>query len=103
MRISTPDEQSRWMKSSTTPDFWESYRALPLNVRDLARKTYQIWQANPSHGSLHWKPLAPGLWSVRVGLRYRALARVRGDTAYWFWIGTHNDFDKIIGRFISGG
>jgi len=20
----------------------------------------------------------------------------------WFWIGTHNDFDKIIRRFISG-
>ncbi len=103
MRISTPAEQSRWMKSSTTPDFWESYRTLPQNARDLARKTYQLWQDNPSHGSLHWKPLAPGLWSVRVGLRYRALARVRGDTAYWFWIGTHNDFDKIIRRFISGG
>ena len=101
MRISTRDEQSRSMKSSTTPDFWESYRALPQNVRDLARKTYQLWQANPSHGSLHWKPLAPGLWSVRVGLQYRALARVRGDTAYWFWIGTHNDFDKIIRRLIS--
>jgi hypothetical protein len=49
------------MKSSTTPDFWESYRALPQNVRDLARKTYELWQANSSHGSLHWKPLAPGL------------------------------------------
>jgi hypothetical protein len=35
------------MKSSTTPDFWESYRALPLNVRHLARKTYHLWQANP--------------------------------------------------------
>ena len=33
----------------------------------------------------------------------RALAWVRGGTAYWFWIGTHNDFDKIIRRFISGG
>jgi hypothetical protein len=32
-----------------------------------------------------------------------APARVRGDTAYCFWIGTHNDFDKIIGRVISGG
>jgi hypothetical protein len=57
---------------------------------------------NPGPGSLHWKPLVPGLWSVRVGLRYRALARVRGNTAYWFWIGTHNQFDKIMKRFISG-
>jgi hypothetical protein len=89
------------MKSSTMPDFWEWYGALPQKVRDTACKTYQLWQANPKRGSLHWKPLAPGLWSVRVGLQYRARARVRGDTAYWFWIGTHNDFDKIIRRFIS--
>jgi hypothetical protein len=41
-------------------------------------------------------------WSVRIGLKYRALARVRDDTAYWFWIGTHNEFDNIIGQFISG-
>jgi hypothetical protein len=47
--------------------------------------------------------LAPASSIVdRVGLRYRALARVRADTAYWFWIGTHNDFDKIIRRFVSG-
>jgi hypothetical protein len=70
------------MKSSTTPDFWESYRALPQNVRDLARKTYHLWQANPSHGSLHWKPLTPGLWSVRVALQYRAnIARSRESAA----------------------
>ena len=89
------------MKSSTTPDFWTAYQALPKRVRNLARKTYQLWQENPGHRSLHWKQLAPGLWSVRVGLQYRALARVRGDTAYRFWIGSHNQFDNIIARFIS--
>ena len=90
------------MKSSTTPDFWAAYRALPQNVRELARKNYRLWQENTSHRSLHWKQLTPGLWSVRIGLKYRALARVRDDTAYWFWIGTHNEFDNIIGQFISG-
>ena len=90
------------MKSSTTPDFWAAYRALPQNVREVARKNYRLWQENTSHPSLHWKQLAPGLWSVRIGLKYRALARVRDDTTYWFWIGTHNEFDNIIGQFISG-
>jgi hypothetical protein len=33
------------MKSSTTPDFWTAYQALPKRVRNLARKTYQLWQA----------------------------------------------------------
>jgi hypothetical protein len=89
------------MKSLTTPDFWAAYQALPQRMHDLARKTYQLWRDNPGHPSLHWKPLAPGLWSVRVGLRYRALARVRGDIAYWFWIGSHSEFDNIIARFIS--
>jgi hypothetical protein len=94
MPTSTRDGRSRWMKSSTTPDFWEAYRSLRENVRNVARKTYQLWQANPNHPSLHWKQLAPGLRSVRVDLQYRALARVRGDTAYWFWIGTHNEFGQ---------
>jgi hypothetical protein len=35
--------------------------------------------------------------SVRVGLRYRALA-VDVDGGYlWFWIGSHADYDKWIG------
>jgi len=89
------------MKSSTTPDFWAAYQVLPERVRNLAGKNYLLWQENPAHPSLHWKQLAPGLWSIRVGLQYRALARVRSDTAYWFWIGSHNEFDKIVARFIS--
>ena len=72
------------MKSSTTPDFWAAYQVLPERVRDVARKSYQRWKENPSHPSLRWKQLVPGLWSIRVGLQYRALARVRGETAYWF-------------------
>jgi hypothetical protein len=36
-------------------------------------------------------------WSVRIGLRYRALA-VDVDGGYlWFWIGSHADYDKWIG------
>jgi hypothetical protein len=31
------------MKSSTTPDFWEAYEALPRAIKAQAKKTYQIW------------------------------------------------------------
>jgi hypothetical protein len=35
--------------------------------------------------------------SVRIGLRYRALA-VDVDGGYlWFWIGSHADYDRWIG------
>src|SRR5882724_5162926 len=35
-------------------------------------------------------------WSVRVGLRYRALAAEVDGGHLWFWIGSHADYDKII-------
>jgi hypothetical protein len=41
----------------------------------------------------------PGLFSVRVGLRYRALAYRADDDLYWFWIGTHADYDHLIAQF----
>ncbi|MFA7370228.1 MAG: hypothetical protein WC334_11335 [Kiritimatiellales bacterium] len=37
------------------------------------------------------------LWSVRVGRRYRALAVQEEDTLIWFWIGTHAEYDRLIG------
>lgn len=37
------------------------------------------------------------LWSVRVTLDYRALAVEAHDSYVWFWIGTHEDYDKILG------
>jgi hypothetical protein len=35
---------------------------------------------------------------VRIGRGYRALGRRQGDTLVWFWIGTHDDYDRLIGR-----
>jgi hypothetical protein len=39
----------------TTPEFWRAYAALPPEVRDAARKTYQLWQQNPRHGPLQFQ------------------------------------------------
>jgi len=36
------------------------------------------------------------LWSVRIGKGYRALAIKEGDTYFWFWIGTHEDYDQML-------
>jgi hypothetical protein len=35
-------------------------------------------------------------YSVRVGLGWRALGLVEGDTISWFWIGSHADYDAFI-------
>jgi hypothetical protein len=37
------------------------------------------------------------IWSVRVGAHYRALGTEVEDGIVWVWIGTHDEYDKIVG------
>jgi hypothetical protein len=84
------------MKSSTSRRFWEAYRSLPAPVRREARKTYRLWFLNPRLPSLHFKKVGK-VWSIRIGTTgYRALGDLRGDTVYWFWIGPHDDYERVI-------
>jgi hypothetical protein len=65
---------------------------LPLPVRKLADANYELLKRDPRHPSLQFKKVGR-YWSVRNGLRYRALA-VEVDHGYlWFWIGSHADYD----------
>ena len=36
------------------------------------------------------------VYSVRVGLGYRALGRVDRDVIVWFWIGSHKEYDRLV-------
>ena len=83
------------MKHYASPKFWELYRALPGDIRELADKNYQLLKSNPRYPSLHFKRIGE-LWSVRVGQHYRALGVDVEDGIYWIWIGTHADYDKIV-------
>ncbi len=40
------------MNSVVTVDFMACFARLPAEVREQARRAYQIWRANPSHPSL---------------------------------------------------
>lgn len=84
------------MKSFTTPDFWEAYAELNLEVKEQAQKAYQLWQENPLHPSLHFKKVGKNLWSARVRGGYRALALKKGDDYYWFWIGDHDEYEALL-------
>jgi len=70
------------MKSSGTTKFWKAYRELPSSVREVARKNYWLWQANPQHPSLYFKKIGK-LWSIRVGIAHRALAVKVTDGFCW--------------------
>jgi len=78
----------------TTPEFWRFYRALPAEVRALARKNYQLWQQDALHPSLHFKRIAKPNWSARVGDHHRVVGKFSGNIFLWQWIGTHEDYDK---------
>ena len=84
------------MISLTSERFWRLYGSLPSDAKDAARKAFALWADNPNHPSLRFKPLrgSGNCWSVRVGQQYRAVGVREGDTIIWFWIGTHNEFDK---------
>lgn len=36
-------------------------------------------------------------WSVRAGINHRGLGVEVTDGVLWFWIGTHADYDSLIG------
>ncbi|TAF97102.1 MAG: hypothetical protein EAZ32_05130 [Cytophagia bacterium] len=83
------------MKHYTTSDFWESYQKLPISIQKLADKNYELLKADPEHPSLHLKHIGE-LWSVRIGLNFRALGLNNPEGIIWFWIGSHADYDKLI-------
>lgn len=87
------------MKSRATRRFWKAYSDLPPSIQALARKNYQLWQHNHQHPSLQFKKLKGGgdRFSVRVGDHHRAIGHLVGDAVEWVWIGTHEDYNKLIG------
>ena len=88
------------MKSRTTRRFRELLAALPAHIRQQARDAYDLFCQNPAHPGLHFKKVhpAPPIYSARVGLGYRALGVLDGDTLIWFWIGSHADYDRLLER-----
>ena len=86
------------MKSQLTEDFIACFRELPDEVRQLARRNYQRWQENPQHPSLAFRRVhnTELIYSVRIGIGWRALGLLDGDTITWFWIGSHSEYDHIL-------
>jgi hypothetical protein len=86
------------MNHFTLPCFWRHYRQLPKDVQELADKNHKLLVTNPDHPSLQLKKVGSTkqLWSVRVGMHYRALGLDKPEGIVWFWIGSHAEYDKIL-------
>lgn len=84
------------MNHFATPEYWFHYRALPENIRALADRSFQFMKSNPRHPSLHLKQVGD-YWSVRVGIHHRALGVGAEGGISWFWVGTHAEYDQLVG------
>jgi hypothetical protein len=86
------------MKSTATGRFWRAYADLPAHAQVLAQKSYRTWLQNHQHPSLHFKKLKGrgNRFSVRIGDHYRAIGNLAGDEVEWVWVGTHEDYNKLI-------
>jgi len=85
------------MKSSTTGPFWKCY-ALLLGHKDTSRKAFKIFLKNAYHPSLRFKKVHSSrpIFAVRISKDYRAVGNLAGDEMIWFWIGSHEEYDKLL-------
>jgi hypothetical protein len=86
------------VKSAATARFWDRYASLPEDVKRQARFAYRLFRDNPNHPGLRFKRVhgSEPIYSVRIGLGYRAVGVLQGDTVLWFWIGSHREYDRLL-------
>jgi hypothetical protein len=85
------------VQSKTLPEFWDRYDSLPEDIQRRADKQFALFSENPAHPSIHLKLKPVGsFWSARVTEAYRALGVREGDVFTWFWIGPHDEYERLI-------
>ena len=89
------------MNSHTSEKFRKAFAELPADVQNQARRAYRLFIKNPQHPSLRFKSIHPtrSIYSVRVGLNYRAVGVREGEDIIWYWIGPHGEYDQLIRQF----
>lgn len=91
------------MDSKTTKKFRKCFATLPEEIKNLAKKNYDLWLKDPYTNGLRFKNLDdkdPKKYSIRVGNGYRALGDYykESNIIYWYWIGSHEDYNNIINQ-----
>ncbi|MGH7793115.1 MAG: hypothetical protein ACREOB_12450 [Thermodesulfobacteriota bacterium] len=88
------------MTSSVTEELRQRLARLPAAVQEQAARAYALWRLDPYHNSLQFKRVSQRqpIYSVRVGLGYRALGLREDEHLYWFWIGPHAEYDELLRR-----
>jgi hypothetical protein len=88
------------VRSYTTERFRSALAGLPEHVQRQAREAYRRFQQDPFHPGLRFRQVHPTrpIYSARISRDYRALCVRDGEEITWFWIGSHADYDNLIGQ-----
>ena len=78
-----------------SPAFWKAYDVLPADIRHKADAAFKMLQSDLRHPSLRFKQVGR-YWSARVDRDFRAVAVKAPDVWVWFWIGPHDEYDRMI-------
>jgi hypothetical protein len=86
------------MQSRTTRKFWRLFSDLAADIQRDARRAYGVFRTNPAHPGLQFRKIEgeDDLYSVRIGLSYRALAVMKNDRIIRYWIGSHSEYDRLV-------
>lgn len=83
-----------------TRRFWKLFAELPESTQAVARNNFELLKHDPSHPSLHFKKVGK-LSSARASFSHRALAVQDGTDFIWVWIGTHDEYERMIKQLSS--
>ena len=72
-----------------------SLQSASKEIQEAANKSFELLKSNSQHPSLHFKKLDK-VWFTRVTLDYRALAVERPNGLLWFWIGAHDEYERLL-------
>ena len=85
------------LRSFLTLSFRKLYAELPDEVQQLAKEKYGLFKQNPYHPSLEFQAKGK-VWTVAIGRSYRAIARRFENDLHWVWIGSHEAYNRLLGR-----
>lgn len=87
------------LRSVLTRSFHDAHGRLPEQELREARSSWEF-PHNPTHPSLDLKRVSRRrpVYSVCVvrDNRFRALGAMDGEVIVWFWIGSHQEYDRLL-------
>lgn len=88
------------MISHTTERFRKAFAELPKEIQHQAKDAYKQFKKDPFYPSLRFKRVhsTKPVYSVRISIEYRAVGIQDENEIIWFWIGSHDDYTKLLSR-----